>query len=205
MHARFGVWKRWREPRVRTLRTALVLLAATAGFLVALSMSAHADVVEPTSAYQPASTVLLDPTSPEAAEAAEAATALPSPTAAPKIAEPATTKIDQPEVAPTPAPEQQVVRQVPTVVVPHDDHAPALADHVVHPLRIGVEHLKTSLGRVVSACEVAFGTGAGGPALVLAVLCMATPFIRRRIFAIRWATDEDAPEFRYVWELTPPG
>ena len=84
---------------------------------------------------------------------------------------------------------------MPTAVVPETRDTSSLVEHVVYPLRIGVEHLKTSLGRVVSACEIGFGTGAGGPVLVLGVLGMAIPFIRRRVFAIRWATDEDVPEF----------
>lgn len=183
---------------MKTPLRALILLATAGGFFLALSLTARADVVEPKSAYQPASTALLDEDAaadlaPQGAEVAAAA-------AAPGAV------IEQREVAATPAPEQQVVRQVPTaVVVPEPGRIPALAEHVVHPLRIGVEHLRTSLGRVVSACEVAFGSGAGGPALVLAVLAMATPFIRRRVIGTRRVTDEDAPEFLFVWELTPPG
>ena len=187
---------------MKTLVRALVLLAAACGFCLALSLAAQADVVEPTSAYQPASTGLLSKGAPAGAEEL--------PPAASSEAKPPKVEKVEPEpivVAPTPAPEQQVVRQVPTTLVPEAGHgaSSSLIDHVVHPLRIGVEHLKTTLGRVVSACEVGFGTGAGGPVLVLGVLSMAIPFIRRRIFAIRWATDEDVPEFRYVWELTPPG
>ena len=185
---------------MKTLYRALILLAAACGFCFALSMSAQADVVEPKSAYQPASTALMDdPAAASLAPAIEPETDAAPAKQAPKA------KISQPAVAPTPAPEQQVVRQVPTAVVPNMDHTPSLIDHVVHPLRIGLEHLKTSLGRVVSACEVGFGTGAGGPVFVLGVLCVAIPFIRRRVMMTRWATDEDVPEFLYVWELTPPG
>ena len=186
-------------PRVKTLVRSLILLAAAGGFCVAFSLSAQADVVEPKSAYQPASTSLLEKGAPAAG--------IPSAETEAAKAEEVAQERDEapPSVAPTPAPEQQVVRQVPTAVVPDMDHTPSLVDHVVHPLRIGVEHLKTSLGRVVSACEVGFGTGAGGPVFVLAVLSMAIPFIRRRVSMTRWATDEDVPEFLYVWELTPPG
>jgi hypothetical protein len=184
---------------VKTLVKALILLAAAGGFCVALSVSAQADVVEPNSAYQPASTSLLE-------KGAAPAAAMPSAEAEAAKAVKAEEKPEAPpSLAPTPAPEQQVVRQVPTAVVPNIDHTPSLVDHIVHPLRIGVEHLKTSLGRVVSACEVGFATGAGGPVFVLAVLSMAIPFIRRRVTMTRWATDEDVPEFLYVWELTPPG
>jgi hypothetical protein len=188
---------------VKALFRALILLAAAGGFCFALSMTAQADVVEPKSAYQPASTELLnDEAAADLAAPAGAEAPKPQDAAIQEAAEPA---IEQPEVAPTPAPEQQVVRRLPTAIAPSLDRTPSLVDHVVHPLRIGVEHLKTSLGRVVSACEVAFGTGAGGPVLVLAVLSMVIPFIRRRVMMTRWATDEDAPEFLYVWELTPPG
>jgi hypothetical protein len=187
---------------VKTLVRALILLAAAGGFCVALSLAAQADVVEPTSAYQPASTGLLEKGTPAGAD-------MPAAKAVEQEKAPAKVEKLPPQpavVAPTPAPEQQVVRQVPTAVVPGiRDASSSLIDHVVHPLRIGVEHLRTSLGRVVSACEVGFGSGAGGPVFVLAVLGMAIPFIRRRFFAFRWATDEDIPEFRYVWELTPPG
>ena len=101
---------------MKALFKALILIAAAGGFCIALSMSAQADVVEPTSAYQPASTVLLDK---------EAAADLPSgaQAEAPKpldtVVEPEAAVIEQPEVAATPAPEQQVVRQVPTAVVPN--------------------------------------------------------------------------------------
>ncbi len=181
---------------MRALFKAMILLAASAAFFLALSLSARADVVEPKSAYQPASTALLSE---------RVAADLPTAAAEPKVEEPPIETIERPEVAPTPAPEQQVVRQVPTAVVPTAEHRRSLIDQIVHPLRIGVEHLKTSLGRVVSACEVGFGTGAGGPVFVLGVLSVAIPFIRRRVAMTRWATDEDVPEFRYVRELTPPG
>jgi hypothetical protein len=187
---------------VKALFRAVILIAAAGGFCIAMSTAAQADVVEPTSAYQPASTVLLDK---EAAADLPGATRPEAPKPQDAVVEPEAAVIEQPEIAATPAPEQQVVRQVPTAVVPNFQQAPTLIDHVVHPLRIGVEHLKTSLGRVVSACEVAFGTGAGGPVFVLAVLSLAIPFIRRRVSMTRWANDEDVPEFLYVWELTPPG
>ncbi len=190
---------------MKTLVRGLIVLAAASGFCVALSLAAQADVVEPKSAYQPASTGLVE----NGAPAADVPAPAPAEDAKPPKAEKAE-KAEKVEPQPitveaTPAPEQQVVRQVPTAVVSESGDSSSLVDHVVHPLRIGVEHLKTSLGRVVSACEVGFGTGAGGPVFVLGVLSMAIPFIRRRIFAIRWATDEDVPEFRYVWVLTPPG
>lgn len=187
---------------MKALVRALILLATAGGFCVALSLSAQADVVEPNSAYQPASVGLLEKGSPAAGQMPAVAKA------GSNVAKAEVAKAEAPSeaVEATPAPEQQVVRQVPTAIVrPDSEQAPSVADRVFHPLRMGVEHLRTSLGRVVSACTVGFGTGAGGPVLVLGVLCMALPFIRRRVFATRWATDEDAPEFLFALELTPPG
>jgi len=187
---------------VRGLLRAGVLVAAAAGFCVAFSLHASADVVEPDSAYQPASVGLLEE---EAAKAAvpqgyESAKADP-------MADEAKQEKPDEVVAATPAPEQ-VVRQVPAHLVRTDTvqgSAPSVADRVMHPLRVGFQHIGASLGRVVGACDVGFGTGSGGPVLVLAVLSMAVPFIRRRVFATRWSADEDVPEFLFARELTPPG
>jgi len=190
---------------VKALVRLLILLAAAGGFCVALSLAAQADVVTPESAYQPASVGLLTKGSPASAEMPAVAPDAAKSEAA-KAKEPPVVPAAAPEVAATPAPELQVVRSVPTAIVePSDEEPSSLVDHIVHPLRNGIEHLRTSLGRVVSACEVGFPTGTGGPVLVLAVLGMAVPFIRRRVAMTRWTTDEDVPEFFYVWELTPPG
>jgi hypothetical protein len=178
---------------------ASILLAAAGGFCVALSLSARADVVEPSSAYQPASVGLIQKNAPPASDMPEPAKVDPKKTEPEVVLAPR-------EVEATPAPEQQVVRQVPTTIMqPSVVDVPSVADRVVHPLRIGLEHIRASLGRVVSACAVGFGTGAGGPALVLAVLSIVIPFARRRVTTIRWAADEDVPEFLFAWELTPPG
>jgi hypothetical protein len=180
----------------------VILLAAAGGFCVALSLSAQADVVEPKSAYQPASVGLLEKGAPgtdvSVPEGQQEA-------AVPKVQEAKEAPVAE-EVPATPAPEQQVVRQVPTAIAPSATReAPSLADRIVHPFQVGLEHIRATLGRAVSACKVGFGAGAGGPVLVLGVLCMAIPFTRRRVLGTRRAADEDAPEFLFAWELTPPG
>jgi len=184
---------------VRMLIRAAVMVAAAAGLCLALSQVASADVVEPKSAYQPASVGLL-----EEKEAAKVVAEEPA-KADPKTAEAKEEKPDEVVVA-TPAPEQ-VVRQAPAlaprsaVTTPE----PSLAHRITHPLRVGFREIGASLGRVVGACDVGFGSGAGGPVLVFAVVALATPFIRRRVFATRWTADEDVPEFLFARELTPPG
>ena len=57
----------------------------------------------------------------------------------------------------------------------------------------------------ITACQVGFGAGAGGPALVLGVLGLAVALAGHRVLGSRWASDEDVPRFLYAWELTPPG
>jgi hypothetical protein len=76
----------------------------------------------------------------------------------------------------------------------------------MHPLRSGFDRVGQYLGRVVSACEVGgSGTGTGGPVVVLAVLGVVAALERRWALMVQPATDEDAPEFLYAGELTPPG
>jgi hypothetical protein len=191
----------------RTLLRAGVLVAAAAGFCLAFSLSASADVVEPQSATQPAAAGLLQ----EETAAAMVPEGIPDGKPAdvsggdPKAA--ATQEELSEVVEPTPAPEQ-VVRQAPARVVhasTDTNPAPSVVDRVMHPLRMGFQHIGASLGRVVGACDVGFGPGAGGPVLVLAVMSMAAPLIRRRVFMSRWTADEDVPEFLFARELTPPG
>jgi hypothetical protein len=187
---------------MRALVRAGVLVAAAAGFCVAFSLGASADVVEPQSATQPAAAGLLQE------ETAKAMDLDGFPDGAPTDPTAAATQEEPGEVVePTPAPEQ-VVRQAPARVVQTNtvaNPAPSVVDRVMHPLRMGFQHIGASLGRVVGACDVGFGTGAGGPGLIMAVLSMAAPLIRRRVFMSRWTADEDVPEFLFARELTPPG
>jgi hypothetical protein len=194
------VVQRLEDATVRTLIRAGILVAAAAGFALALSSGASADVVEPQSAYQPASIGLLDQ------EAAKAAKIDPAPAEPTAVAEEKVVKPDE-VVAATPAPEQ-VVRPAPAHLVREMEvkqEAPSVVERVFHPFRAGLQRFGASLVRVVSACDVGLGTGTGGPVFVLAVLSMAAPFIRRRVVGTRWSTDEDMPEFLYAAELTPPG
>lgn len=187
-----------------TLRAG-VLVAVAAGFLFALGAigsSASADVVEPKSAFQPASVKLLEEEAAKAAVPLDAAPADAGATVDPAADEAKPVKADE-VVVPTPAPEQ-VVRQVPPHLVRTND-SPSVVERVMHPLRMGFQQIGASLGRAVGACEVVMGGGAGGPALVFAVLAMVAPFIRRRTFGVRRTADEDVPEFLFARELTPPG
>ena len=183
--------------RLRTLIKAALVLAGAAGFCLALSSVSSADVVEPESAFQPASVALLSKDAPAGAPIdrgmVEAAMA--------EETKPAEVKEE------TPAPEEQIVRRPVHLVRPNTivETGQSVVDAVVHPLRIGLRHIGASLGRVVSACEIAVGQGAGGPALTFAVLALAAPFIRRRVVGTRWSTDEAVPDLLYAWELTPPG
>jgi hypothetical protein len=199
MDVQFGVMKRLVGMKTALLRAG-VLAAVAAGFCVALSLTASADVVEPKSATQPAAVGLLQE------EAAKAAVPDAGPQGFdPKAAEAMQEPVD--EVVATPAPEQ-VVRQAPAHFVrPNTDvhPAPSVVERVTHPLRMGFQQIGASLGRVVGACEVGFGSGAGGPVLVFAVLSVLAPFIRRRVFMARGTTDERVSDFLLVRELTPPG
>ena len=184
------------------------MLGGATAFCVALAGASSADMVEPNSAYQPASVPFVNENASK--------DALPSPedTAAQQKAQAEAEKAAkeakqaEEEAAPaTPAPEQ-VVRQAPAHLrspISEQPQQPSVTEKIVHPFRTGLEHIGASLGRVVSACDVLPGTGAGGPVFVLAVLSLAAPFIRRRVVDTRWATDEEMPEFLYAQELTPPG
>ena len=182
----------WRSTRVKALVKALILTGVAVGVSIALASTARADVVEPQSAYQPASVGLLSEDA--------AAAAMPAPDTKPAAEEP---KPEPSEIPATPAPEQQVVRRV---QMPHSQPARTSAVlRFIDPFRVGFDHIGASLARVASACDVGLATGAGGPILVLAVLSMAIPFVRRRSSGIRRVTDEDVPELLYAWSGTPPG
>jgi hypothetical protein len=197
---------------VRKLIRAALLLGGAAAFCIALSAAASADMVEPNSAYQPASVALLNEEAAKDAalptEEAAAKQQAEAKKAEAKKAEEAEKAANPQEAVPaTPAPEQ-VVRQVPahlTRPINERSEQPSVAEKIVHPFRAGLQQIGASLGRVVSACDVLPGTGAGGPVFVLAVLSLVAPFIRRRVVDTRWAADEDVPEFLYAQELTPPG
>lgn len=180
---------------------AACVVAAAAGCAIALASVASADVVEPTSAFQPASMDLFTEGSGPAGVPGLADASIEAPAAA--VEEEVA---DDEAVVATPAPEQ-VVRPVPAHLMdlePVGD-APSALERVTRPLQAGFQHVGSYLGRVVSACEVGLGSGAGGPVLVLGVLSVALAFNRRRVLGSRTATDEDVPQFLYAWESTPPG
>ncbi len=177
-----------------------ILLAAAGGFVVALALTSSADVVEPSSAYQPYSASLIENNSSQAAglpgEETVGSAALGE---APQIAE---TRETPPA---TPAPESQVrpARASIARVQPVSNESPL--ERAVRPLGVGLQKVGSFLERVVSACHGAVGTGAGVPVLALAVLSVAAAFDRRRVLGIRTATDEDVPELLYAREVIAPG
>lgn len=187
---------------MRLLVRAGLVLAAAGGFLFVAALTASADVVEPSSAYQPASTELLKQGGPGSVEslpteetAGTEQVGESSPVAETRDAAPA-----------TPAPEHQV-RPAPAHIVRTEQPAPhesGLAS-VVRPLRVGLEQIGSYLGRVVSACQVAAGSGAGVPVLALAVLSVVAALERRRVLGTRFITDEDVPELLYAPEVIAPG
>ena len=183
------------------VRTA-ILLAAAGGFVVALSLAASADVVEPSSAYQPASTALLEETS-----GTQAATGLPAeesvaPQATGEISPDAEARV---EPAPaTPLPDLHV-GLAPSHIVRTESVSESVVEKAVRPLGAGLERIGSYLARVVSACHEAASSGAGVPVLALAVLSVATALDRRWILGIQPTTDEDAPELLYASEVIAPG
>jgi MYXO-CTERM domain-containing protein len=190
------------------VRAGLILLGAGALWMV-LSSSAFADVVEPDSAYQPASTGLVA----DEGQKAPTPKQMPKPDSsdakmAAKDPEPKASRAVKEEVAAdpaTPAPEPQV-RPAPVEIAPPDP-APRMTvmARAIRPLVVGFQHIGSYLERVVSACQVAVGSGAGGPVLVLGVLSLVTAFVRRRVLGTWSATDEDVPELLFATEVIKPG
>jgi len=182
---------------VKGLIRAGLVVAAAAGFFAFLSTTASADVVEPESALQPASANLMSQ-QPESKDAAPQS----QPMEETLQAEQAKAEV----VEPTPAPEQVVSRAPSRPVVAEPVHTESsVLDRAVQPLRTGFQQVGAYLGRVANACQVGLGSGAGGPVLVLGVLCMAIAVERRWVLRARPATDEEVPEFLFARELTPPG
>jgi hypothetical protein len=184
---------------VKGLIRAGLVVAAAAGFFAFLSTAASADVVEPESALQPASANLMSQ-HPESSVPKEAA-AQPEPVEETLPAEQAEAEV----VEPTPAPEQVVSRPSRPVVREPVHSESSVLDRAVQPLRSGFQQVGAYLGRVANACQVGLGSGAGGPVLVLGVLCMAIALERRWVLRARPAADEQIPEFLFARELTPPG
>jgi hypothetical protein len=183
-----------------------LVAAAAAGFFAFLSSVASADVVEPESALQPASAQLMQ----KDATSEEAVAAKPKPLeeAFYGAEQEKEQTAEQTEAIPaTPAPEQVVGRApMRTAVQEEPSHGGgSVLDRAVQPLRAGFHQIGAYLGRVANACQVGLGSGAGGPVLVLGVLCMAIALERRWVLRARPATDEDVPEFLFAQELTPPG
>ena len=178
-----------------------VVLAGAGAFLFAIALTASADVVDPASPYQPASTKLMS--------------AKPSPgttegmvPAKPLEQEFAAGEGDvRGEAVATPAPEQVVTRAPTRVVRPQ--RAPVRSEPALQgatdAARAGIVDVAAFLGRATSAGHEGGGSLTGGPVIVLAILGMVAALIRRRVLRTGWATDEEMPEFLYAREVVCPG
>lgn len=178
-----------------------IVLAGAVGFCFALAHVASADVVNPASAYQPASTTLV----PEGTSANEAPKPV-SPKPAEKIAQGSEARPDE-TVAATPAPEQQV-KQAPARSVLREPirlGGDSPIKRVIGPFQAGLHKIGEYLERAVSACRVGLGMGNEGPFFALAVLGLVAALNRRRVLWARSAADEDAPELLYAGEVIAPG
>lgn len=181
-----------------------LILAAAAGCYFALAATASADVVEPSSAYQPASMALMDreaatadkPVAP--AEGSKPMGEAPQASPSGPEAQPVTPAVPASESQVKPAPAHLLQRLEPTA-------GESVLATAVHPLSAGFERIGSYLGRVVNACQVAAGSGSGVPVLALAVLSVAVAFTRRRVLGTRSAADEDVPDRLYATEVIAPG
>lgn len=181
------------------LRAGLVLLGAAAAFL-ALDSVASADVVDPATAYQPASTRLVS----EEGQSDGRHSLVPA-----QPLEQAFYPADAQggEAAATPAPEQAVTQAPRQQQSRHtaSEHARSPLQRTVERAQDGIETISAFLGRVTSAAQSSGGPGAGGPVLILAVLSAVAALDRRRVLRTRWVTDEEAPELLYAREVICPG
>jgi hypothetical protein len=188
---------------VKVLLRAGIVVAAAAGFCLAFSAMAAADVVDPQSPYQPASTqLMLGKATPKGADGREA------------LAQ--SNPLEQTfgesgrsdEVVATPAPEQ-IVSKAPVHVerraYPRDSDQGSVLDRAASRVEEGFQEVVAFLGQVTSAGQGSAPHETGGPVLVLAVLGLVSALARRRVFAARWVTDDEMPELLYASEVIAPG
>lgn len=213
-----------------SVRTAGILIgvAATAWLLVGLAGTAAADLVTPNSADQPVSTSLQDSPPKAAPSPGGEETAEDGSTEAPVVAEgpapaeeaegaaaapEAAAAVEPTPLAPppvyTPVPETTIKRAVPVQASSEATEARAEESSALERAAQNVEQRLGEVGaffaQVVRACQVGVGQSTGGPVAAFAVLSVATVLIRRRTLWARLATDEEAPEFLYAWDVIAPG
>ena len=203
-------------------RTAGLLVVGIAGFLLLLAGAARAEIADPTSpnfspyqpkapnvpnvnqASEPAQQTSPAPTESEApapAPAEEAVVAEVAPIPAPA---PTTRPVPFPEW--TPAPEAVVTRSTNVVIDVGSESPTDATGSRPSVIANGLRLMRVSLDAVIGVCaDFANGMGAGGPALILAVLGAATALTRHRLFGARLVTDEEAPEMLYAWDVIAPG
>jgi len=189
------------------VRLACIVGAGAFGLLLAFAPAASAEVVDTGSPYQPAATSLVAPSgegsTAEGADRGERAS-LPLRMAVPAEAEaapaaPAPLPTAAPEVVVRPVPAPHAGQPVGVEALPRSEQGP------IHRVQGAFGRAGAFLGEMVSACLVGVAGGTGGPVLLLAVLGMATALTGRRLFMGRWLTDEEPPEFLYVWDVIAPG
>lgn len=192
---------------------AAVVVAGAFGFLFMLALGASADIVntsDPSQSQPQRFMPRFQPASAQAAPDAQPASSPQAPPSQPPINTGETPAEAPPDLtpAPAPAPEHIVTRSVAPV---HKSEAKKLVDpfrpvaQAVEIVQGSIQHVGAFFGEVASACKVGVAGGSGGPALVFAVLGMATALERRRVFGTRWATDEEVPEMLYAWDVIAPG
>jgi hypothetical protein len=183
---------------VKTLVRVGLVVAGAAGFCVAFSLAASADVGNPASTYRSALKIAMaDQSMPAADKALDPAS---------KPADTGKTPDGRGEAAATPAPEQVVIQAPARVVQPRGaSHGDSLMSGVAQRAEVKYQEIESFLGRVASAGHDGAGAGTGVPVLVLAFVSAAAVLDRHRLRANRWATDESALELLYARELTPPG
>jgi len=186
---------------LKTLVRAAIVASGAAGLSIAFALVAHADVGNPTSAYQSAFKIAQMHQPPPAAAKPAAAPAATKP-------DPSTAKapgITRGEPVATPVPEQFVSEAPAPVVVPrHTSGLQSGIARIVFGAEAKYRAIEAFFGRVASAPQGGPGAGAGVPVLVLGVLCVAAVLDHHRRYG-RWATDENGLELLYARELTPPG
>lgn len=210
-----------------TLRKKAVLIVTTGAFglLLAFASAAKADITNPSSPgkpYQPQSGFL----QPSKVEPKGQPAATPAPTPAPQpiqeeqpaeqptVATGQTPGVAAPAATPAaaPAPEHVVTKAAPSIHRSGSNGSGLLGapsrrpfDQAIGAVHNGLQQAGAFFGEVASACKVGVASSTGGPVLVFAVLGIATALERRRISMIRPATNEDAPEMLYAWDVIAPG
>ena len=162
----------------------------------AFALAAHAEVGNPTAAYQSAFKIAMAGQPIPAEQKSAPQPVKPAPVGTQARGEPVATPVPEQFVSEGPA-SLASRRAVPV----NNDSA---VSRMVSGAEKQYKDIESFLGRVASTGQGSSGPGAGVPVLVLAFLCTAAVLDHYRRHG-RWATDEDTLELLYARELTPPG